>query len=198
VNVGAFLGIFALMFLIELPDKTMIATVVMSTRARPSSIVTGASIAFISQMGIAVGAGGLLLLVPVHARDLIVGLVFLGGAGYLLFSKESHEEEVGRTRATREIPSTRLREISTAFSVVFISEFGDLSQIQAANFTAKTHRPLEVFIAASAALISVSFVGAYGGQALQRVVPLKWIRLGGGVLILGLGLYTLIHLAVTW
>jgi len=52
VSVGAFLGIFALMFLIELPDKTMIATIVMSTRARPSSIVVGASAGFVVQMGI--------------------------------------------------------------------------------------------------------------------------------------------------
>jgi len=89
VNVGAFLGIFALMFLIELPDKTMIAMIVMSTRARPSSIVLGASSAFVVQMGIAVGAAGLLSLLPATLKDLIVAATFLGGGGYLLLSKES-------------------------------------------------------------------------------------------------------------
>jgi putative Ca2+/H+ antiporter (TMEM165/GDT1 family) len=194
VNVGAFLGIFVLMFLIELPDKTMIATIVMSTRARPSSIVTGASAGFVVQMGIAVGAGGLLTLLPVHLKNLIVALLFLGGAGYLFFSKEEKAEETGEREAQSEQPSTRFKEIATAFTVIFISEFGDLSQIQAANFTIKTHQPVEVFVAASLALISVSFLGAYGGQFLQRLVPIKWIRLGGGLIFAVLGVYTLIRL----
>jgi putative Ca2+/H+ antiporter (TMEM165/GDT1 family) len=87
-----------------------------------------------------------------------------------------------------------MREILTAFTVIFIGEFGDLTQIQAANFSAKTHRPIEVFVDASLAMISVSFVGAYGGRMLQRVVPLARIRLLGGVVFLGLGIYTLVQL----
>jgi Ca2+/H+ antiporter, TMEM165/GDT1 family len=194
VDIGAYLGIFALMFLIELPDKTMIATIVMSTKVRPSSIVIGASSGFVVQMGLAVGAGGLLTLLPVHVKDVIVAVLFLGGAGYLLFSRESTAEEKGTEEASSEKPSTRFREIATAFSVIFVSEFGDLSQIQAANFAAKTHELLGVFIAASLALISVSFLGAYGGQFLQRVVPVKWIRLAGGAIFAVLGVYTLVRL----
>jgi len=194
VNIGGYLGIFALMFLIELPDKTMIATIVMSTKVRSSSIVIGASAGFVVQMGIAVGAGGLLTLLPVHVKDVIVAVLFLGGAGYLLLSREEKAEEKGTKEASSEQPSTRYREIATAFGVIFVSEFGDLSQIQAANFAAKTHELLGVFIAASLALISVSFLGAYGGRFLQRVVPVKWIRLGGGLIFAGLGVYTLVRL----
>jgi putative Ca2+/H+ antiporter (TMEM165/GDT1 family) len=130
-------------------------------------------------------------------KDLIVGVLFLGGAAYLLLTRESKVEETGSREASAEYASTRLREIVTAFSVIFIAEFGDLTQIQAANFTVKTHQPLEVFLAGSLAMISVSFLGAYGGQQLQRVVPLKWIRLGGGLIFAGLGLYTLISLATS-
>jgi Ca2+/H+ antiporter, TMEM165/GDT1 family len=194
VNIGAYLGIFALMFLIELPDKTMIATIVMSTRARSSSIVIGASAGFVVQMGIAVGAGGLLTLLPIHIKDIVVAALFLGGAGYLLVSRESKAVDAGEKEASSESPSTRLREIATAFVVIFVSEFGDLSQIQAANFAAKTHELLGVFITASLALISVSFLGAYGGQFLQRLVPVKWIRLGGGAVFAVLGIYTLTQL----
>jgi putative Ca2+/H+ antiporter (TMEM165/GDT1 family) len=197
VNVGTFLGIFALMFLIEIPDKTMIATIVMSTRARPSSIVAGASAGFVAQMGIAVGAGGLLTLLPAHAKDLVVGVLFLAGAAYLFLSRESKAEEVGEARALSEHPASRLKEIATAFGVIFVTEFGDLTQIQAANFTVKTRQPLEVFLAGSLALIGVSFIGAYGGQFLQRVVPLTWIRRGGGLVFLVFGLYTLISLATS-
>jgi Ca2+/H+ antiporter, TMEM165/GDT1 family len=194
VNIGAFLGIFALMFVLELPDKTMIAIIVMSTRARSISVALGASAAFLVQMGIAVGAGGLLTLLPVHVKDVIIAVLFLGGGGYLLFSKEETSTAHGEQEAAKERSSTRMKEIVTAFTVVFIAEFGDLTQIQAANFTIKTHQPLEVYLAGSLALLCVSFLGAYGGQFLQRVMPIKWIRRAGGVIFAVLGIYTLIRL----
>ena len=181
------------MFVLELPDKTMIATIVMSTKARPWSIVVGASSAFVVQMGLAVLAGGLLTLLPVRAKDVVVGLLFLGGATYLLFVSEDEVEKEGEREASKEAAGSRWREIATAFTVIFVAEFGDLTQIQAANFTAKTHQPLEVFIASSLAMITISFVGAFGGQQLQRIVPLKKIRVGGGVIFAGLGVYTLIR-----
>ena len=53
----------------------------MSTRARPTMIVLGASIAIVIQMGLAVGAGRLLTLFPVTWKDLIVALLFLGRCG---------------------------------------------------------------------------------------------------------------------
>jgi putative Ca2+/H+ antiporter (TMEM165/GDT1 family) len=191
MNVGTFLGIFALMFLLELPDKTMIATIVMSTRARPLSIVIGASAGFVLQMGLAVVAGSLLTLLPVHIKEFVVALLFLGGAGYLFFVPEKDVEAEGEREGLSERPSSRGREILTAFTVIFVGEFGDLTQIQAANFSAKTHQPLEVFVASSLALIAISFVGAYGGRLLQRIVPLAKIRFAGGVIFAGLGLYTL-------
>lgn len=182
------------MFLIELPDKTMIAMIVMSTRARPSSIVLGASTGFVLQMGIAVGAAGLLSLLPATLKDLIVAATFFGGGAYLLLSKESRAKELGERDALNERSSSRMAEIVTAFSVIFVSEFGDLSQIQAASFAIRLHQPLEVFFAASGALICVTFLGAYGGQLLQRVVPLAWIRRIGGIIFVVLGTYTLVTL----
>ena len=197
MSVGTFLGIVALMFVLELPDKTMIATIVMSTRARPSSIALGASAGFIVQMGLAVAAGGLLTLLPLRIKDAVVAALFLGGAAYLFFSSEKEEEEEGEREAARETRSTRLREITTAFTVIFVGEFGDLTQIQAANLSAKTHEPLGVFFASSLAMIIVAIIGAYGGKLLQRYVPLGKIRLAGGVIFLGLGIYTLVQLFIS-
>jgi putative Ca2+/H+ antiporter (TMEM165/GDT1 family) len=194
VNVGVFAGIFAVMFLLELPDKTMIATIVMSTRARPTSIVLGASAGFVVQMALAVGAGSLLTLLPVHVKDGVVAALFLGGAAYLLFSSEHEAEEKGEREGEAQRASSRWREVSTAFVVIFVAEFGDLTQIQAATFSAKTHQPLEVFLAGSLAMILVSFIGAFGGKLLQRVVPLARIRTLGGLIFAGLGVYTLVQL----
>src|SRR5487761_1992284 len=185
------------MFVLELPDKTFIAMVVMSTRARPLMILIGASVALTIHMGLAVAAGSLLTLFPTHVKDLIVGVLFLAGAGYLLFVPEKVEEREGEREGLAEKSGTRWKEISTAFAVMFVGEFGDLTQIQAANFAAKLHQPLEVFVASSLALICVSAIGSYGGLALQRVIPLAKIRIGGGLVFAGLGTYTLIRLATS-
>ena len=193
MSVGAFLGVMVLMFLLELPDKTMVATIVMSTRARPSSIVMGASAGFVVQMGIAVAAGSALTLLPAQPKEFVVAALFLGGAAYLLFVPEKVEEREGEREGGRERVGTRWKEVSTAFSVIFLGEFGDLTQIQAANLSAKTHQPVEVFVASSLAMIAVSFLGAYGGRALQRVIPLRFIRLAGGGVFAVLGLYTLVQ-----
>jgi putative Ca2+/H+ antiporter (TMEM165/GDT1 family) len=52
----------------------------------------------------------------------------------------------GRTRwRERTCGELAFKEIATAFTIVFVAEFGDLTQIQAVNFTIKTHQPFEVF-----------------------------------------------------
>jgi putative Ca2+/H+ antiporter (TMEM165/GDT1 family) len=197
MHFGAFAGIFVLMFFLELPDKTFIATIIMSTRARPAMILIGGSLALTIQMGLAVGAGSLLTLFPIHVKDLIVGLLFLAGAAYLLLVSEKKEQEEGTREGLAEKAGTRWKEITTAFAVMFVGEFGDLTQIQAANFEAKLHQPLEVFLASSLALIAVSAIGAFGGLALQRVIPLAKIRFAGGLVFAGLGIYTLVKLATS-
>jgi len=102
MSVGAFLGIFAVMFLLELPDKTMVATIVMSTRARPSSIVLGASAGFMVQMAIAVSAGGLISLLPAKPKDAIIAVLFLGGAATCCSSRDerSRKRVSARRRAS--------------------------------------------------------------------------------------------------
>jgi Ca2+/H+ antiporter, TMEM165/GDT1 family len=195
MNVGVFLGIIALMFVIELPDKTFVATIIMAARSRPTSVLIGGSTALVTQMFLAVEAGRLLTLFPVNVKNLIVALFFLGGAAYLLFVPEKKEEQKGEKEGGQLRTGSRWREITTAFTVIFIGEMGDLTQIQAANLSAKTHQPLEVFLAASIALVAVTFVGVFGGQVLVRRVPLSKIRFTGGLIFAGLGIYTLVRLA---
>jgi putative Ca2+/H+ antiporter (TMEM165/GDT1 family) len=136
MNVGTFLGIFALMFVLELPDKTFVATVIMSTKARPLMVAIGASLALSVQMALAVGAGSLLTLFPVHWKDLIVGLLFLAGGAYLLFVPESEEEKKGRREAALEKVTSHWKEITTAFVVILLA-----SSVISPRFRPRTSRP---------------------------------------------------------
>ena len=194
MSVGGFLGIVGIMFLLELPDKTMIATVVMASKARPLSVAIGAASAFVVQMALACAAGGLLTLLPNRIKELIIAVLFLAGAAYLLLAKGEKVQEEGEREAAPEHRASFARESLTAFGVIFIGEFGDLTQIQAANLVAKTHQPVLVFAASSIGLIAVTFLASYGGNLILRKVPLVLVRRFGGAVFAGLGLYTLIHL----
>jgi putative Ca2+/H+ antiporter (TMEM165/GDT1 family) len=191
--VGQLAGVFLLIFFLELPDKTMIATIVMSSRARPAAVALGASAGFVVQMGLAVAAGGLLTLIPARVRDVLVGAMFLGGALYLFFVGEKEEEEEGRREGAKERSQSFTREALTAAGVIFVGEFGDLTQIQAATFAARLNDPLGVFAACSLALILVAYLGSFFGRTLSQRISLSKIRFGGGVVFALLGLYTLVR-----
>jgi len=194
MHFGVLFTVLVTVALAELPDKTMIATLIMGTKVRPLFVWIGASLGFVVQMAIAVLAGRLLLLLPHRVVESVVTLLFLGGAAYLLFVSEAAEEEKGAEEAEAESPGSALRVIFGAFTVIFLAEFGDLSQILVANFTAKSHLPLETFLGASIGLVSVAALGAFSGTALLRILPLSLIRRAGGVLLLGLGIYSLVNL----
>jgi putative Ca2+/H+ antiporter (TMEM165/GDT1 family) len=195
VNLGLAASVFGVMFLAELPDKTMIATVLMGSRSRASAVWLGASAAFLIHMGLAAIAGHFLSLLPHRAVEAVVTVLFLGGAAFLLFVPESEQIEEAEEEAEAEHAGAFLKVAATAFGVILIGEFGDLTQILAANFVAHSHEPWTVFAAGSLALISVAALGAFGGRALLRVLPLSRIRKAGGVLLALFGLYTLYQLA---
>lgn len=185
--------VFVLIFVAELPDKTMIATLIMGSRYRPVLVWIGATLAFGIHAAVAVAVGQLLQLLPHRWIEGVTALLFAGGAAYLLFVPEKEQEEEGAEEA--ESARAGAKTVAAAFLVIFIGEFGDLTQILTANLAAKYHAPIEVFIGAFAGLASVAAVGAFGGRALLRVLPLGVIRKGGGVLLAGFAVYSLVQLA---
>ena len=192
MQLGLILGVFALIFVAELPDKTMIAVLIMGSRYRPILVWTGATAAFAIHAAVAVLAGGLLALLPHVWVEAVTALLFAGGAAYLLLVTEKEEEAEGAEEVA-EAP-VGLRPIATAFVVILVGEFGDLTQILTANLAAKYHQPLSVFIGSFAALASVAALGAFGGRALLKILPLAVIRKAGGVLLAGFAVYTLVTL----
>jgi len=194
MSIGYFLFIVGLFFIIELPDKSFIATIVMATKARPIPVLFGACLALVIHMGIACAAGQLIATFPTTIKEIVIAILFLGGAAYLLFVPEKVELEKGEEEASAERSATWWKEFTVAFSVIFVGEFGDITQIQAANLTAKTHLPIAVFFASSIGLILVEIVGVYGGQFLVKKFSLQKIRYSGGIIFAGLGIYSVFQL----
>ncbi len=110
------LATFALVIPAELPDKTFISCIVMASRHRPLPVWIGGAAALILQAAIAVVAGRLLVLLPQTAVHSVVAALFIGGAVWLIFVPERHEEERGEQLAEEEEAATAARAARAATS----------------------------------------------------------------------------------
>jgi putative Ca2+/H+ antiporter (TMEM165/GDT1 family) len=180
----------AVTFLAELPDKSMFASLVLGTRYRPLWVWSGAAAAFTVHMASAVSAGQLLTLLPHRAVDWVVAALFLAGAGYLWFAsfRPGHHDDADAARQGAGAP-TFLRVAATSFTVIFLAEWGDITQITAANLAAR-YNPVLVFIGATLGLWAVAAVAVTVGAKTLSVLPMAWINRITGLILLALGIYT--------
>jgi Ca2+/H+ antiporter, TMEM165/GDT1 family len=164
---------------VELPDKTLVATLVLATRYRPLPVLLGVSAAFFVQCLIAVTAGQLLALLPHRAVAALVAVLFGIGAVVLLRGGEEPAEVV----AAREARSS-LAMAGAAFGVLFAAEWGDASQLATAALTARYDDPVGVFAGAFVALVGIATLAVVLGQAVTRRVPLRLVqRVAGFVFV---------------
>lgn len=180
------LGVFAIAFLailvVELPDKTLVATLVLSTRYRRGPVLIGVAGAFAVQCVIAVTAGGLLHLLPHKVLEIVVGVLFAVGAALLLregFAQDEEEAEAAVASA-EQLPARRVATI--AFGVLFAAEWGDASQLATAGLVARYGQPIAVGLAAFIALVAVAWLATVVGVAIQRRFPLHLIQRAAGCL----------------
>ena len=86
-----------------------------------------------------------------------------------------------------------LNQFLTAFSVIFLAELGDKTQLAALTMTAETKVPVAVFTGACVALCLATFLGVAFGSILSNWVPPSLIKklagvafiLVGGLILLG-------------
>ncbi|MFD3375166.1 MULTISPECIES: TMEM165/GDT1 family protein [unclassified Streptomyces] len=185
----AILTAFGLIFLAELPDKTMFASLAMGTRMRPLYVWFGTSTAFIVHVAIAVGAGSLIGLLPDWTVKSVSAALFAFGAFMLLRGTgDDDEEDAGGRTVTGFWPV-----YTTAFMAVFISEWGDLTQITTANLAA-TNGVASVAVGSAAALMSVSALALLAGRFIAKRVPLKTVQRIGGLCMLGLAVWSVVEI----
>ncbi|MCZ2858585.1 TMEM165/GDT1 family protein [Blastococcus sp. VKM Ac-2987] len=166
---------FVLVLPVELPDKTLFASLVLATRFPPLPVFVGVGTAFGLQVAIAVTAGSLLSLLPQALVTGVVALLFLVGAIILWRSATSGAEDGGEAADTREQTSF-LRAAAISFGVLFAAEWGDLSQLATAGLAARYDAPLSVFVGSWAALLVVSGLAVFLGKKLADRLPIPLIR----------------------
>ena len=171
---------FALVFPVELPDKTFIATLVLATRYRAPLVWLGVGGAFLVQCLVAVTAGGLLGLLPEPVVLAAAALLFAVGAVVLWRGAGSADEdeaaEEASVRARTGQESQGWRVVATSFGVLFVAEWGDLSQLLTAGLAARSGDPVSVFAGSWLALVTVAGLAIVLGRTLLRFVSLSLIR----------------------
>lgn len=171
---------------VELPDKTFVATLVLSTRYRPLPTWLGVVAAFGVQCVIAVGFGALLTKLPTRPVQLVAALLFAVGAFVLARGAKKADAEEKEQEAEFEAkavePKRGWRAAAASFVVLFTAEWGDLSQLLLAGLVASGRPMLPTFLGGWLGLATVSGLAVLLGRWLLKRVRLAVIRyVGAGV-----------------
>ena len=129
-------------------------------------------------------------LLPSTVVDIVVTALFALGAAVLLLGREDEADDVDVQAGA--VSSGRM--FWTSFGVVFVGEWGDITQLATANLAARYGDPLSVGIGAALALVSVAGLVLLAGNRLFRRVPVLLVRRGAGLLLATLAVASLIHL----
>jgi Ca2+/H+ antiporter, TMEM165/GDT1 family len=169
----------------ELPDKTVLACLILSSRYRPGFVFAGAATAFAAQVALGVAAGGALSLLPHRAVEAAAAAAFLAGAVLLWrhgSGEETEEDDAGRDGVRDKFWPVA----ATSFAVVFLAEFGDLTQFLTVSLAARYHDPLSVGVGATLALWVAAGVSIVVGWRLLKIIPVKWLTRVAALIMLAL------------
>jgi len=209
MDLAVVLTTFALIVPVELPDKTFIATIVLATRYRPLPTWIGVGLAFGVQTLVAVAFGGLLTRLPQRPVTAVAAALFALGAVVLwrgAARADAEEAETEREFFTKVAGGpvrqvTAVRAAAASFAVLFVAEWGDLSQLLTAGLVVRYGDPLSVFVGAWISLLLISGAGALLGRALLRRLRLGTVRrIGASIctLLAVLAVLALLDLPTPW
>ena len=193
MSVKYLLQAFATVFPAELPDKTMIATIILVTRyRRPGWVWLGAVSAFTIHVIVAVAAGSAISLLPEPLVKVVVATLFAVGAVLLFRSARNPEEEDTDTEIVT--GATVRATVLGSFGLILLAEWGDLTQLATASLAAKSGAPISTGVGALLALACVAGIAATFGRQIVARFPIERINYVGAAVFAGLAVWTVVEL----
>jgi putative Ca2+/H+ antiporter (TMEM165/GDT1 family) len=177
----------------ELPDKTILACLILSSRYRPWYVFSGAAAAFLVQVTIGVAAGGAISLLPHRPVAGAAAAVFAVSAFLLWRLKEEKNPDADEEGGPDGVRAAFWPVFGTSFAVVFLAEFGDLTQLLTVSLAARFHDPIAVGAGATLALWTAAAIAVLAGWRLLKLIPMRWLTRGAAVVMLvlaGTSLYS--------
>lgn len=180
-GLAPFSAAFALIAVLELGDKTQLATISLAARYPRAHVLLGASagLALVTAVGVAAGAilAGLL-------GAWLVAIKIVGGALFIVFAVLSfRRSEVETPQLTTDPRGAFWR----ALAVNILAETGDKTQLAVVILAATTEAPLSVFAGGSLGLIAVAVGSVLIGAAAARALRAQTIRIVSTALFVAAG-----------
>jgi len=164
--------------LAEMGDKTQLSILLLSSRTQEyARLVLGVMLAFLLADGLAILVGSYIdAVVPVTTVKALSGLVFIL-FGILILKEKGEEEESVQSLSARGA-------FLSGFTMIFLSEWGDKTQIASALF-ATEYDPLLVLAGVMIALFILTLMAIFLGRYLSRRIDRKLMsRVAGGIFLL--------------
>lgn len=184
--------VFVIVLIAELPDKTMFASLMLGTRFAARWVFIGAATAFTVHVVIAVTAGSLLGLLPHRVLEVIVAALFLLGAAFMLHASRTPEEDE-EAAVNRRTGTSAWAGVVSSFLVIFIGEWGDITQIATANLAAKYHDPLAVGVGAALGLWAAALLAITAGRTLLKYLSVVLLHRIGAAIFTALAVYSIVE-----
>jgi putative Ca2+/H+ antiporter (TMEM165/GDT1 family) len=83
-----------------------------------------------------------------------------------------------------------LNHFLTAFSVIFLAELGDKTQLAVITMSASTRKPLAIFLGGSLAMVLLTGIGAVAGEMVTKFVPEEVLSKAAAILFVLMGIWT--------
>lgn len=169
----------------EFADKTQIAIFLLSAKTKNYlKLFSGVILAFVIVDGFAIFLGyNLGNIIPKYILKISSSLIFILVGIFLLFEgfkKNKGENNIDKFHS--------LNPFLSGFLTVFLTEWGDKTQITAVLFSVK-FKPVLVFLGTIMALASLSLIAIYFGKIVSEKVNKKVISVTGGIIFLAIGIF---------
>ena len=105
------------------------------------------------------------------------GVAFIAFAIYTLVFEKDEKPEI----------SDRSLTVASSFSLVALMELGDKTQLACISLAAEYEAPVLVFAGVMLAFVVLVGLGVILGVAISRYVPLRYVRIGSGLLFIMFG-----------
>lgn len=163
----------------EFGDKTQISILLLSSRCKKHlQILFGVVLAFLIVDGVAIAAGSwITTIIDIKILKIMSGIVFIIFGIFILLNRKKEEEERKYDKNA----------FISAFLLIFLTEWGDKTQIAAAIF-ATQYNALLVFIGTMSALTLLSLIAIFFGKIISDRINKKLINKIAGTVFIILGI----------
>ena len=165
---------FVTVGLAEIADKSQLVLITLSARYKQHGrVFLGVVLGFILAQAVAVLLGKTIeQFIPDIVQRILVSLIFIGFGLYILFREHDVAVKVKDHKP-----------FLTAFSLIFLTEMGDKTQIATMLFAAE-YNPWLVFLSTVLVLCLVSLGSIFVGKRIVKYLHIKTIHTITGILFL--------------